>query len=352
MPSIFSSHSPIRIFAVSAIITLAALVWVAVSLGLSALVVVAILILIEITFSFDNAIINARTLTTMNRFWQQMFMTVGILIAVFGMRIVFPILVVMATAGLPWNEVLSLALNQPARYAQELTHAHASIASFGGMFLLMLALHFFFDSSKSVLWLKVIERPLQKAGRWWLGAVVCFVLLCLLLVLPLHGDKPTIFAAGLSGIVAYLIIHGLTELFERRHEKAEKRHGTPALRSGLAGLTAFLYLEVLDASFSFDGVLGAFAVTQDVVLIAIGLGIGALWIRSLTLFLVRRKVLHAYQYLEHGAHYTIAILALVLLAGLLYDVPEVVAGGVGIVVIALSVVSSLRENKKEIVTLG
>jgi hypothetical protein len=345
MSSLLHAHSPFRIFAVSSFLTIAALVWVYMTMGIAATLVIGILIVVEITFSFDNAIINARVLMTMNRFWQQMFMTIGILIAVFGMRLVFPIVIVMMTAGLPWNEVISLALSQPERYAEELERAKPSIFAFGGMFLLMLSLHFFFDSSRSVLWLGPVEKPLQKIGRWWLGAVVSLVILGGLLLLPIHGSKMTVLVSGVVGIAVYLLVHGMSELFTRRNALAASRpDGKTVLKSGLAGFAAFLYLEVLDASFSLDGVIGAFAITQDVVLIAIGLGVGALWVRSLTLFMVRRKVLHAYRYLEHGAHYTIGVLAAVLLVGLLYEFPEAVAGIVGVIIIAASVVASVRSR--------
>ncbi len=152
----------------------------------------------------------------------------------------------------------------------------------------------------------------------------------------------TIAIAGISGVVTYLVIHGLSELFSKKYDN---QAGSAVMKTGLAGFTAFIYLEVLDASFSFDGVIGAFAITKDVVLIAVGLGVGALWVRSLTLFMVRRKVLHAYRYLEHGAHYTITLLAFVLLAGLLFNFPEAIAGVAGLVIIGASIISSVRANQ-------
>jgi len=110
---------------------------------------------------------------------------------------------------------------------------------------------------------------------------------------------------------------------------------------------AFLYLQVLDSSFSFDGVIGAFAITQDVFLIVTGLGIGALWVRSLTLMMVRRNTLKVYRYLEHGAHYTIALLALFLLSGLFISIPEAAAGAAGLLVVGASIISSLQALKTE-----
>lgn len=349
MSSLLHSHSPFRIFAISGTITLAALVAVYHYLGPTAAGITLVLMLIEITFSFENAIINARVLATMTRFWQQIFMTIGILIAVFGMRVIFPIVVVMLTAGLGWNEVIQLALNDPDRYAHELEAAHPSISSFGGMFLLMLALHFFFDPSRKIRWIHIIERPLQSIGRWWLYAAVSASVLIVLAALPYNTHPLETLTAGSLGILTYLVIHGLAELFMRQHQKNEEMAAkrTAMKKAGAAGFMSFLYLEVLDASFSFDGVIGAFAVTQDVVLIAVGLGVGALWVRSLTLFMVRRQTLHAYRFLEHGAHYTIAVLATVLLVGLFQDIPEVIAGVVGISIISASIYSSIQARKAQ-----
>lgn len=343
--SLLHSHSPFRIFFVSGFVSIAALVLVYAYLGWQAAFLTLVLMVIEITFSFDNAIINARVLSTMSAFWQRMFITVGILIAVFGMRVVFPIVMVMMTSGLAWGDVINLALNQPEKYAYELHEAHTSIASFGGMFLLMLCLHFFFDTSRMTHWIPKIEKPLQRIGSWWMYTLICLVTLTIVAALPFNAHPVDTMIAGLVGIATYLSIHGLTELFTRQHEKHEKKHGEAYKKAGLAGFTAFLYLEVLDASFSFDGVIGAFAITNDVVLIAVGLGIGALWVRSLTIFMVRRKVLNAYRYLEHGAHYTIGVLAVFLLSGLFVQIPEAVAGGFGILIIAASVASSIKAKK-------
>jgi hypothetical protein len=349
MNQLFSRHSPLRIFLVSAIITITSLILVWIYLGFGAMLVALMLMVIEITFSFDNAIINARVLAGMTPFWQKMFITVGILIAVFGMRIIFPILIVMFSAGLPWNEVINLAFHSPELYAKALHGAHPSIAAFGGMFLLMLSLHFFFDTSRTVQWLGPIERPLQIIGRKWLHAVVCFFVLIILMILPLNHHPQETLIAGLAGIITYALIHGASEVFTKQRENTlKKAKGQLSRRHlALAGLSSFIYLEILDASFSFDGVIGAFAVTKDVVLIAIGLGVGALWVRSLTLYLVHHRVLDVYRYLEHGAHYVIGILSLTLLVGLLYEIPEAAAGLIGIIVIGLSIANSITYNKLE-----
>jgi hypothetical protein len=337
-----------RSFGGSIIISIVALAFVYVYLGWQAALVTLALMVIEITFSFDNAIVNAKVLNTMSPFWQHIFMTIGILVAVFGMRIIFPILVVMLSADLPWGKVLDLALNHPQEYAAALNGAHTSIASFGGMFLLMLALHFLFDKGRKVHWLDVIERPMQKIGYWWLPMLICVVTLAVATALPLNHHPKETLIAGMVGIVTYLTISGLSAFFTKQHEKSEKRAGKKLLKAGMAGFSAFIYLEVLDASFSLDGVIGAFAVTQNVILIAVGLGVGAVWVRSMTLYMVRHKVLHAYPYIEHGAHYTIGVLAIVLLLGLFFSIPEVVAGGVGVIIIAASIIASKRADKETV----
>ncbi len=331
-----------RSFGGSIIISVAALIFVAVFLGWQAALLTLALMIIEITFSFDNAIVNAKVLMTMSVFWQRIFMTIGIVIAVFGMRIIFPILVVMLSAGLPWYTVLDLALHHPDEYAAALNGAHTSIASFGGMFLLMLALHFMFDGTRKIHWIQAIERPMQRIGKWWMPTLVCVVLLAIATALPFNHHPQDTLIAGSIGIATYLSINGLSAFFTRRHEQSEKRAGKALLKTGMAGFSAFIYLEILDASFSLDGVIGAFAITQNVVLIAVGLGVGAVWVRSMTLYMVRHKVLHAYRYIEHGAHYTIGILAIVLLLGLFFSIPEAYVGVFGVLIIAASAVASKR----------
>lgn len=315
-------------------------------MGWNALFIAFVLILVEVTFSFDNAIINAKVLATMSKFWQTLFITVGIFIAVFGMRLVFPIVIVMITAGLPAGEVINLALNQPEEYSARVNDSHVAIASFGGMFLLMLCLHFFFDKDKKVHWVDIIERPLQRMGKWWTYTAISLAVL-IGITLTANSDKALdVLYPGLAGLATYLIVHGLADLFARKQEGSDdKKKGKLVVRTGMAGFMSFLYLEVLDASFSFDSVIGAFAITKDVVLIAIGLGIGALWVRSLTIFMVRKRVLHAYRYLEHGAHYTIGVLSIVLLSSVFIHLPEAVAGITGLTVIGLSIWSSIRAER-------
>lgn len=331
---------PVRIFIITGTLTIVSALLVWHYMGLGALFICIVLMLVEITFSFDNAIINARILSTMSKFWQLMFLTVGMLIAVFGVRFVFPVLLVMVTTQLGWNEVISLAFNNPERYAEILKHAHPYIASFGGMFLVMLSLAFFFDASRKVLWIDVVERPLRRLGKWWIYTPIAVTILLFVAYLPgNHHSQETLLAGGI-GIGLSLFLHALTELFTRRQEAAKAHAAKRSLLS--AGFISFIYLQVLDSSFSLDGVVGAFAVTTDVILIMTGLGVGALWVRSLTLLMVRRRTLDAYRYLEHGAHYTIAVLATVLLLGLFFDIPEVYAGILGIAIVGSSIWSSIK----------
>lgn len=339
---------PFRIFLVSGFISVTAIVLVGIYLGWDKAFIALVLMLVEITFSFENAIINAKVLNSVSKFWQTMFVTVGIFIAVFGMRLVFPIAIVMVTSSLGAAQVIDLAINKPDDYAQALHDSHASIATFGGMFLLMLCLHFFFDKKRKICWIDIIEKPLQNMSQWWLYSVVSLAILVIITVMPGNPHPQEGFVAGLVGIATYLVIHGLAELFARK----DKQGASHAVKTGMAGFMAFLYLEVLDASFSFDGVIGAFAVTKNVLLIAIGLGVGALWVRSLTIYMVRRHVLHAYRYLEHGAHYTIGVLAIVLLVGLFIDVPELIAGIAGIVIVGTAITSSIAATRKEAVRRG
>lgn len=329
-------HSPWRIFAVSVLVTVGSVIGVLVGKGAEAMLVALVLISVELAFSFDNAIVNAKILKHMSRFWQTMFLTIGAAIAIFGMRLVFPIILVAITAGLGLGEVVNLALNNPEQYAHELEAAHVPLSAFGGAFLLMLALHFFFDNEREVLWYKRLERGLQRFAFKWMPAFVALSVVAIAAALPFNHSQQDTLVSGILGVLTYSVIHGASEYFART-QKAKVGVG---VRVGMAGFISFMYLEVLDASFSFDGVLGAFAVTKDVVLIAIGLGVGALWVRSLTIFMVRRGTLDSYRYIEHGAHYTIGILAGILILSIFVNVPELIAGLVGLGIIGSSIIAS------------
>jgi hypothetical protein len=365
----------LRTFGWSFAVTIACLAGAFVLGGPTAFALVAILSVLEISLSFDNAVVNATILVRMNAFWQRMFLTVGILIAVFGMRLVFPLVIVGVTAKLGPAEAVRLALeggsiDEPGTYAYLLHAAHPSIAAFGGMFLFMLFLDFMF-SERDIRWLTWIERPLAKIGKLdQLSVVVALV--ALTTAAEVFAEDPgTVMVSGALGIITYLLVNGLGELFEAEshaslpdaddltgvHGDAEHvdeslsdaappaKHPSVVGAAGRAAFFLFLYLEALDASFSFDGVIGAFAITQDIFIIATGLGVGAMYIRSITVYLVRKGTLSDYVYLEHGAHWAIGALALILLISITQEVPEVVTGLVGVGFIAAAFISSLVRNR-------
>ncbi|WP_326612377.1 DUF475 domain-containing protein [Streptomyces scopuliridis] len=357
----------LKTFGWSFAITALGLAFAAWQWGWEAFGIVLILSILEISLSFDNAVVNAGVLKKMNAFWQKIFLTVGILIAVFGMRLVFPVVIVAISAKVGPIEAVQIALDNPDRYEALVTDAHPGIAAFGGMFLLMIFLDFIFEE-RDIKWLGWLERPLAKLGKVDMLSV-CVALIVLLitaLTFATHAhtstgyqDKSaTVLLAGVAGLVTYLAVGGLSGFFENRLEEQEeqeheaeekaKAEGKQVSAIGLAGKAAFflfLYLEVLDASFSFDGVIGAFAITNQIFWMALGLGIGAMYVRSLTVYLVRQGTLDDYVYLEHGAHYAIGALAAILLITIEHSINEIITGLIGVILIAASFWSSVRRNK-------
>lgn len=317
--------------------------------GVGALVPLLILMIIEVTFSFDNAVVNAKILKKMSPFWQKLFLSVGIIVAIFGMRLVFPIAIVALTANLNWKDVIDLAMNHPAAYADKLEYAHPTITAFGGAFLFVLSLHFFMEQEKEHHWFGTFEKTLQRLGAyWWMPALITLAVVVGLSLAPANHHADQTLRAGLIGVATYAIIHGLTVVIEKTTKSANRL----ATYTGWAAFTMFVYLELLDASFSLDGVLGAFAITSDVLLIVAGLGVGAVWVRSLTVFMVRRGTLDSYKYLEHGAHYAIAVLALAMLMAAIYEIPEAVTGVLGVALIAGSLAASIKARKEELRITG
>ncbi len=312
--------------------------------GPQAFAIVAILAVLEISLSFDNAVVNATILERMNEFWQKIFLTIGIVIAVFGMRLLFPLLIVGITAKLSPYAAVDLALNDGKQYGELLRAAHPTIAAFGGTFLLMLFLDFIFED-RETKWLTWLEKPLARVGKLdQLSVVVSLV--TLVIAAETLAEKPApVMVAGALGAVTYLAVNGLGELFESQGSH-DTGPNSLVKASGKAAFFLFLYLEVLDASFSFDGVIGAFAISNNILIISAGLGVGAMYIRSLTVYLVRQGTLNDYAFLEHGAHWAIGALAAIMLVSIGHEVPELVTGLLGVGFIGAAFLSSLGLNKR------
>ena len=310
--------------------------------ALTAFGVALILSIMEISLSFDNAVVNASVLKNWDEFWQRLFLTLGMLIAVFGMRLLFPLVIVAQTADLGAAEVWNLALNNPHEFSRYLTEHHDEVAAFGGVFLLLVFLNFIFDEDKTQHWLGHFEEKLSSYGK--IQAVPIFIALLAVLgslALVEESHHLAVLTAGVWGIIVYVGVDVLSNMLEK--EDSEGGDLAKAVKSGSIG--GFLYLEILDASFSFDGVIGAFAITNDVVIIMLGLAVGAMFVRSITVYLVKQGTLDEYVYLEHGAHYAIGILALIMFVSMKFHVPEIVTGLIGIAFIAASVWSSLHYRK-------
>ncbi len=298
----------------------------------------AVLAVLEISLSFDNAIVNANKLKEMTPQWQRRFLTWGILIAVFGMRIIFPLAIVAIAARIGPIAAVQLAIAEPDEYARIMRDAHLGIAAFGGTFLMMVALSFFFDEHKEIHWVHVIESRISRYASVR-GVEIAFVLVLMLgfatQIAPV--EKATFISSAIYGLLTFLVVDILGNALDRSAQAMSE-----AARGGLG---AFLYLEVLDASFSFDGVIGAFALTQNLFVIAIGLGIGAMYVRSMTIMLVERGTLAAYRYLEHGAFYAILALSVIMYAQAVVHVPEVLTGLGGAAIIGIALWSSIRYNR-------
>ncbi len=326
-----------------------------------------VLSVMELAVSFDNALVNAKVMERMTPFWRQAFITVGIFIAVFGMRFYLPIQIVSWLGGLSLGDATRLAFSDSAKFAEILISSHAIVSGFGGAFLLMIFLKYFISEEKheeGKHWIPGVEPVLAKLG----GVEEIHVLIAGAAVavtsLVLGGDKGiTFLVAGIAGIGAHIVVDilkaSLEKFDEYLQERAEARGDAPA--PGLAaaaasgtkavaatgGLGMFLYLEVFDASMSFDGVIAAFAITNNILVVAVGLGVGAVFVRSLTLLFYDTKSLANFRYLEMGAFWAIGGLALFMFASVVTHVPELAISAYGGLVIFIAFIHSVIANKRD-----
>jgi uncharacterized protein len=308
--------------------------------GFKAAVTVLFLTILETSLSFDNAVVNAGILKDWSAKWRKRFLTWGILIAVFGMRLAFPLVIVGIVGKMNPMRTIQLALHSPTEYSQLLESAHHQISAFGATFLMMVFFNFFVAKHKTEHWLQLIEKPLTRLGK--MEAIEAALTLMVLMGAACSLDAPIreeFIEAGIWGIVTFILSKGLAALLGGDQEGSTGH----IVRQGVTG---FLYLELIDASFSFDGVVGAFALTNNLLYIVLGLGAGAMFVRSFTLLLVDNRTLIHYRYLEHGAFWAIGALAFLMLIGVGLQVPEAATGLVGVFLIAASLASSILANRK------
>lgn len=345
--------------------------------GTAAFLTTLLLGVLEVSLSFDNAVVNATVIKDMDAKWRHRFITWGMAIAVFGMRMVFPLLIVSIIAGIapvqnplhlltiPFPELvntsifgfnlfgdvganaLGMALFDADKYAETLTSSHLQVAAFGGAFLMMVFWKFFVDEEKDNHWIGFIEKPMAAIGKIEAVQVALTIVWMYVVTKFLPTNEHLAFwMSGLAGIVTYIIADGFGALMESSEEQMVSHSGVaPAMAK--SGFAMFMYLEVLDASFSFDGVIGAFALTNNIFIIAAGLGIGAMFVRSLTLMLVDKGTLDEFAYLEHSAFWAIGVLAATMFIGTFMHIPEAIVGLSSAGIIVLGVIHSIIAKKKE-----
>ncbi len=271
--------------------------------------IVLLLAVLEITISFDNAIVNAKVLGKMDLFWRRIFFWIGLPIAVFGVRFLLPFLLVSLTSNLNLWEAFNLAIYQPEIYQAHVFEQAGVLYAFGSGFLIWVCLSFLFNKRLPAethrAWFKF------EKSKWanWVSKNYIFLFFVFILIAGVLSGVSKNWHMGLGfllGVFLQRILYALGENFSHK---------------AMSGFLLFIYLELLDASFSLDGVLGAFAFTANPWIILAGLGIGAIFVRSMTLQLLDKKTLQNFVYLEHGAHYAIGVLGIVLGLEIFMHVP-------------------------------
>lgn len=302
--------------------------------------------ILEISVSFDNAVVNAKKIEKMNAFWRMAFLTVGMFFAVGIVRFWLPLEIVSFIGNMSLSEALNVALHDHAKFKEIIAHSHHVIAGFGGAFLGMLAIEYFMNTEKETHWLPFLEQPLQKLKvnleAVKLESFAAIVVLAASGAIAHALNDIGIFWASIAGVVSFIIVELVKNGLELLDESLQGSKWAVVTN----GLGAFLFLEVLDMSMSADGVVAAIALSGDVLVVASGLAVGALAVRSLTIKLVSDGTLTQLKYLENGAFLSILVLAASMYVGLFVELPEWSVGLVSVCLLGGATYSSIRENKK------
>jgi len=319
--------------------------------NMQALLIVALLAVLEVSLSFDNALVNATYVGRLSSEWQQRFLRWGILIAVVGMRLLFPIAVVSLSGLISPLRVVVMAFTDPHAYANHLQHAHVPLVVFGGVYLLQIFLTFMLNAEeKEATWLKWLEKPLERIGeKSGKPALIVFAgasITVAVLSAAWSNHLTAVLIAGVSSIILYQTVSWIGGKFDEDEDgDAEDDSNTGKALTNLTGKAAFFtfcYLELQDAMFSFDGVMGAFAFTLIVALIMAGLCIGALYVRSMTIHLVDTGALAEFPYLGNGAFWAIGALPFAMWFGF----PDLVTGGISVFLIGAALLHSVYDKRR------
>jgi len=261
---------------------------------LEALIVIFGLILFETVNSVDNAIINAHVLGTMGEKWRKRFLFIGILTSVFLVRFILPIILVWVIApGISLADIVGMFGGDSSLATEAIETTKPLILSFAGIFLLLLYFHWLFMEKKMHLFYH--EKLLKEHHKVWFFAAAAIILVVLMYF---ARNNPNMMLFTAVGSAAFFIVYGFKETAARGEEKL--------LKGNTSDVSKFVYLEILDATFSFDGVVGAFAFTTNLLWITIGLGIGALVVRELTIKGI--DTVGKYKFLKNGAMTAIGLL--------------------------------------------
>lgn len=301
---------------------------------ISVVLIVLGLVLFETISSIDNAIINAEVLSTMGARARRWFLVYGLFFAVFVVRGVLPWLIVwMATPGLGPIEALTATFSNDPRVIEAIEGSAPILLAGGGTFLIFLFMHWLFVEPKH-FGLRG-ERFILRKGVWFYA--VSSLVLLVIVWLTMNRDPLMAFGA-VVGSTAFFIVSG----FRMNAEAAEKQ-----LSSGsLSDWSKIFYLEIIDATFSIDGVIGAFAFTLSVPLILLGNGIGAFVVREVTIRHVDQVKL--YPFLKNGAMYSIAFLGMIMLVDSFgYHIPAWVSPIITFCIVGFFLFKSIRANGNE-----
>jgi hypothetical protein len=292
--------------------------------------IIAGLCLFETITSIDNAIINAEVLSTMKERARRWFLIWGLLFAVFAIRGLLPWLIVwMSTPALGPVGALTATFSSDPLVIAAIGQSAPVLLIGGGTFLLFLFLHWLFLEEKH-FGLRG-EEYISSKGVWFF-AVVSIILAAL--VWFALGRNPLMAFGSVVGSTAFFIVHG----FRQNAQEAERN----LLHGGMSDVSKIFYLEVIDATFSIDGVIGAFAFTLSVPLILIGNGLGAFVVRELTIRNIEK--IRTYRFLKNGAMYSIFFLGIIMVMDSFgFTVPNWVSPVITFGVVGFFFVKSTRE---------